>query len=565
LAHNRLSISFLGGLGEIGKNIMVFGYGGELMVVDCGLTFPDEEMLGVDIVIPDVSYLVQNKDKVAGIVLTHGHEDHTGALPYVLPSLGKIPVYGTKLTLGLVDGKLAETGADVKGELKPVTAGDRVTVGPFEVEFFRVNHSIPDSMGLAVRTPVGTVLHTGDFKFDQTPVDGEVADFHRLAQYGRDGVLVLLSDSTHADRPGFTPSEKVVGAQLDRIFAEAKGRIIVTTFASNVHRIQQVFTAAEHRDRKVGVVGRSMLNTVDVASRLGYLAVPSGTLAGLEEALRLPDRKCVLLVSGSQGEPMSALTRIARHEHPRVEIKPGDLVVLAATPVPGNERTVARTIDHLYREGATAIHPPLEEVHVSGHASQEELKIMLNLVRPDYFVPIHGDYRNLVRHAALAAEVGVPQDHIFVTENGSVLEFSAYHGRLAGKVTSGMVFVDGLGVGDVGSVVMRDRTQLSQDGMVIIAVTVDSAAGKVLAGPEVITRGFVYARESEQLLGDLRKRAADALEALTGGPMDWPAIKSAIRESAVAYLMDRTGRRPMIIPVIMDAGAGLNASKEPSA
>jgi len=554
LAKDRLSISFLGGLGEIGKNIMVFGHGDELLVVDCGLTFPDEEMLGVDVVIPDVTYLAQNRGKVSGIVLTHGHEDHTGALPFVLPHLGKVPVYGTKLTLGLVQGKLSEIGLEAEHELKPVSTGDRVDVGPFGVEFFRVNHSIPDSTGLAIHTPVGTVIHTGDFKFDQTPVDGEVTDFQRLAQYGRDGVLLMLSDSTHADRPGFTPSEKVVGVQLDRIFSEAQGRIIVTTFASNVHRIQQVFSAAKRRDRKVGVVGRSMLNTVDVATRLGYLTIPEDTLAGLEEALRLADRKCVLLVSGSQGEPMSALTRIARHEHPRVEIRSGDLVVLAATPVPGNERTVARTIDHLYREGATAIHPPLEEVHVSGHASQEELKLMLNLVRPDYFVPIHGDYRNLVRHAGLAAEVGVQPDHIFVVENGSVLEFSPYHGRQAGRVSSGAVFVDGLGVGDVGAVVMRDRTQLSQEGIVIIAVTVDAAAGKVLSGPEVITRGFVYARQSEDLLGEIRERASSALQALQNGPMDWPMLKSAIRESSVAYIMEQTGRRPMIMPVIMNVG-----------
>lgn len=554
MAKDRLSISFLGGLGEIGKNIMVFGHGDELLVVDCGLTFPDEEMLGVDVVIPDVTYLAQNRGKVSGIVLTHGHEDHTGALPFVLPHLGKVPVYGTKLTLGLVQGKLSEIGLEAEHELKPVSTGDRVDVGPFGVEFFRVNHSIPDSTGLAIHTPVGTVIHTGDFKFDQTPVDGEVTDFQRLAQYGRDGVLLMLSDSTHADRPGFTPSEKVVGVQLDRIFSEAQGRIIVTTFASNVHRIQQVFSAAKRRDRKVGVVGRSMLNTVDVATRLGYLTIPEDTLAGLEEALRLADRKCVLLVSGSQGEPMSALTRIARHEHPRVEIRSGDLVVLAATPVPGNERTVARTIDHLYREGATAIHPPLEEVHVSGHASQEELKLMLNLVRPDYFVPIHGDYRNLVRHAGLAAEVGVQPDHIFVVENGSVLEFSPYHGRQAGRVSSGAVFVDGLGVGDVGAVVMRDRTQLSQEGIVIIAVTVDAAAGKVLSGPEVITRGFVYARQSEDLLGEIRERASSALQALQNGPMDWPMLKSAIRESSVAYIMEQTGRRPMIMPVIMNVG-----------
>ncbi|MDP2873076.1 MAG: ribonuclease J [Bacillota bacterium] len=551
MAPNRLTLSFLGGLGEIGKNVMSIGYGGEMLVVDCGLTFPDDEMLGVDIVIPDVSYLVQNRDRIAGLVLTHGHEDHTGALPYVLPQLGAFPVYGSKLALGLAGAKLAESGHEVKAELKPVVAGDRVKVGPFEVEFFRVNHSIPDSMGLAIHTPVGLVLHTGDFKFDQTPVDGEVTDFGRLAEYGRQGVLVLLSDSTHADRAGYTPSEKVVGAQLDRIFREAAGRILVTTFASNVHRIQQALSSAARDKRKVGVVGRSMVNTIDIASRLGYLEVEPGVLVGLDEALRLPDRQCLLMASGSQGEPMSALTRIARHEHPRVEIRPNDLVVLAATPVPGNEKTVARTVDDLYRSGARVVHPPLQEVHVSGHASQEELKMMINLTRPQYFVPIHGDYRNLVRHAELATELGVPKDRTFVVENGAVLEFSSYHGRIAGKVDSGSVFVDGRGVGDVGSAVMRDRTQLSQEGIVVIALTVDQAAGRVVAGPEIVTRGFVYVRESEELLNQLKGRVSAAVQELEGDLLDWPALKSKLRDTANGFLVERTGRHPMIMPLIM--------------
>lgn len=558
MAPNRLTLSFLGGLGEIGKNIMTIGFGGEMMVVDCGLTFPDDELLGVDIVIPDVTYLVHNKDRIKGLVLTHGHEDHTGALPYVLPQLGAFPVYGSKLALGLVDAKLADMRAEIKAELKPVLAGDRVKVGPFEIEFFRVNHSIPDSMGLAIRTPVGLVVHTGDFKFDQTPVDGEVADFARLAEYGRQGVLALLSDSTHADRPGYTPSEKVVGVHLDRIFREAPGRIIVTTFASNVHRIQQAFSSAARDKRKVGVVGRSMVSTVDIATRLGYLEVEPGTLIGLDEALRLPDRQCVLLASGSQGEPMSALTRISRHEHPRVEIRANDLVVLAATPVPGNEKTVARTIDDLYRSGARVVHPPLEEVHVSGHASQEELKMMINLVKPQYFVPIHGDYRNLVRHAQLAVELGVPADRTFVAENGAVLEFSSYHGRLAGKVGAGSVFVDGRGVGDVGSAVLRDRAQLSQEGIVVVALIVDPAAGHIVVGPEVVTRGFVYERESEVLLKQLKDRLTSAVKEIEGGGRDWAAIRSTLRETASSFIIERTGRRPMIIPLILAAGQTAN-------
>jgi ribonuclease J len=507
----------------------------------------------VDIVIPDVTYLVQNKERIKGLVLTHGHEDHTGALPYVLPHLGPLPVYGSRLTLGLVEYKLAEMGSDVKAELKPVTAGDRVKIGPFEVEFFRVNHSIPDSMGLAIQTPVGMVLHTGDFKFDQTPVGGEVTDFHRLARYGQEGVLVLLSDSTHADRPGYTPSERLVGEKLDWIMAEASGRILVTTFASNVDRIQQVFTAAERRDRKVSVVGRSMLNTVDVATRLGYLRVPPKVLIGLDDALRLPDRSCVLLISGSQGEPMSALTRMARHEHPRVEIKPNDLVVIAASPVPGNEKTVARTVDHLYRQGAHVIHPPLEEVHISGHASQEELKMMINLIRPQYFVPVHGEYRNLVRHAELAVELGVAKDHVFVVENGATIEFSPYHARLAGKVTAGALFVDGMGVvGDTGSQVLRDRTQLAQDGIVIVALTVERSTGRVVSGPEILTRGFVYLRESEQLLKEIKDKAAEAVAELEGLPMDYISLRSALREAAASLIGEHTGRRPMILPLVME-------------
>lgn len=551
MAQNRLTLSFLGGLGEIGKNVMTIAYGGQIMVVDCGLTFPDDDQPGIDIVLPDTTHLVQNKDRIAGLVITHGHEDHTGALPYVLPHLGGFPVYGSKLALGLVDAKLAEMGAEIKAELKPVTAGDKVKIGPFEVEFFRVNHSVPDSMGLAIHTPVGLVLHTGDFKFDQTPVDGEVTDFARLAEYGRRGVLALMSDSTHADRPGYTPSEKVVGAHLDRIFREAAGRIIITTFASNVHRIQQALSSAVKDKRKVGVVGRSMVNTIDIATRLGYLDVQPGTVIGLDEALRLPDRQCVLLVSGSQGEPMSALTRIARHDHPRVEIRPNDLVVLAATPVPGNEKTVARTVDDLYRSGARVVHPPLEEVHVSGHASQEELKMMINLVKPQYFIPVHGDYRNLVRHGELAIELGVPADNTFIVENGAVLEFSSYHARLAGKVTAGSIFVDGRGVGEVGSVVLRDRTQLSQEGVVVVCLTVTQDNGLVLAGPEVVTRGFVYVKESDALLKQLKEKLSAALRGLPSDGRDWSTIRSLLRDTATDFLFERTGRRPMIMPVIL--------------
>ena len=551
-SHNRLSIAFLGGLGEVGKNIMALSYGPDILVVDCGLTFPDDNMPGVDIVIPDLSYLVQHGDRVRGIALTHGHEDHVGALGYLLPHLPRVPVYGSRLTLGLVAGRFRELCPDLDADFRPVSAAEEATVGPFKVGFFRVNHSVPDAFGLGIETPVGTVLHTGDFKFDQTPVDGEVTDYHRLAEYGHQGVLVMLADSTHADRPGYTPSEKVVGQEIDRILSQAPGRVIVTTFASNVHRIQEVMTAADRRGRKVGVIGRSMLNTIDVASRLGYLNIPPGTVVGLEEALRTRDRQCVLLASGSQGEPMSALTRIARHEHPRVEIKPHDTVILAATPVPGNERTVARTVDDLYREGATVVRPPYHQVHVSGHGSEEELKMMINLIKPQYFVPIHGEYRNLVRHGQLATQLGVAEDHVFVVENGTVLEFSAYHGRISGKVASGAVYVDGRGVGDVGSAVIRERTQLSQDGVLVVAVTVDLGRGRILAGPDVVTRGFVYVRESEALLTEIKATLTRALRELEGNPMDWPLLKGVIRDRALEVVELRTGRKPTILPVIME-------------
>lgn len=550
--HTRLVVSFLGGQGEIGKNIMVLGFGSDLLVVDCGLTFPDDDLPGVDVVIPDVTYLREHKERVRGIVLTHGHEDHTGALPYVLPHLPGVPVYGSRLTLGLVAGKLQEAGPGLEADLRPVEAGTSVDIGAFAVEFFRVNHSIPDSFGLAIRTPVGLVVHSGDFKFDQTPVDGHVTDYGRLTGYGREGVLLLMSDSTHADRPGHTPSETTVGRELDRIVGEAPGRIIVTTFASNVHRIQQVFDAAERHRRKVGIVGRSMNNTVEVSSRLGYLKLPPGVLVGLEEALRVRDRECVLIASGSQGEPMSALTRIARHEHPKVEIRPRDTVILAATPVPGNEKTVTRTIDDLCREGAVVVHPPHRAVHVSGHASEEDLKLMLNLVRPQYFVPVHGEYRNLVRHGDHAVQLGVPRDHVFVVENGAVLEFSSYHARVAGRVASGSVFVDGRGVGDVGSAVLRDRTQLSQDGVVVVAVAADLSAGKIVAGPDVATRGFVYVRESEKLLAEITEAVRSGLRELEGSPMEWPVLKSVIRGRTSDLVEERTGRRPVILPLILE-------------
>ena len=546
-----VSIIALGGYGEIGKNMTAIEYRDDIIVIDAGLAFPEEEMLGIDIVIPDIAYLVEKADRVRAIILTHGHEDHIGALPYILRTL-HVPVYGTRLTLGLVNNKLREHGIE-DAVMKEIRPRDRLAIGPFKVEFFRVNHSIADCVGLAVHTPVGTILHTGDFKFDQTPVDGEVSDFHKLSELGDGGVLVLLSDSTNADRPGYTPSEKVVGRTLREIFSSEKSRILVASFASHVLRIQQVISAASEYGRKVAVVGRSMENVVATAMELGYLDVPKGVLVDIEEIKRMPPDRVVILTTGSQGEPMSALTRIASADHKKVEITPGDIVIIAATPVPGNETMVTRTIDNLFRRGARVIYEASSGVHVSGHASQEELKLMLNLVRPKYFVPIHGEYRHLIHHAELAASVGVPAGNILIGENGTVFEFSAREARIAGRVQAGNVLVDGLGVGDVGSVVLRDRKQLAEDGILIAVLAVDSETCELLSGPDIVSRGFVYVRESEQLMEECKERVRQILERCAeSGLTEWSTIKSAVKDALSKFLYERVGRRPMILPIIMD-------------
>jgi len=509
-------------------------------------------MLGIDIVIPDFSYLVENADRVKGIVLTHGHEDHIGALPYLLSRV-QVPVYGTGLTLGLVRGKLEEQGMTLHPASQQVKPGDTVWVGSTQVDFFLVNHSIPDAVGLALHTPAGIVVHTGDFKFDQTPVDGRPADLHKLAELGDEGVLVLMSDSTNAERPGYTPSERGVGRVLDDIFRVARQRALVATFASNVHRIQQVLDAADKQDRKVAVTGRSIENVIGVAGDLGYLDIPAGLMVAIEEANRLPPEKVVILTTGSQGEPLSALTRIAMDDHRKVEIRPGDTVVIAATPIPGNEKMVGRTVDHLMRRGAEVIYGTGSGVHVSGHASREELKLMLNLVRPKFFIPVHGEYRHLVRHAELAREVGIPADHVFVAENGTVFEFSGNRGRVAGKVTAGNVLVDGLGVGDVGNIVLRDRKQLAQDGILIVVLTIDRQNNLLVAGPDIVTRGFVYVRESEALIEEAKAKVREVLANEGGLPLpEWSVIKGNVREALGKFLYERTRRRPMILPIVMD-------------
>ncbi len=548
---STVSMIALGGLGEIGKNMMALRYRNEIIVIDCGLSFPEEEMLGVDIVIPDITYLLENREMVKAIVLTHGHEDHVGSLPYVLKQL-PVPVYGTRLTLGLVKRKLHEHNMD-NADLREIQVKQTLSIGRFKIEFFRVNHSIADCVGVAVHTPVGTIVHSGDFKFDQTPVDGQMADFHRLAELGDGGVLALLSDSTNADRPGYTPSERTVGKTLREILATESSRILVASFASHILRIQQVITTAAEFGRKVAVVGRSMENVVEVALELGYLDVPKHTLVDVEEAARMAPGKVVILTTGSQGEPMSALARMSTADHKKIDIMAGDVVIIAASPVPGNETTVMRTIDNLFRRGARVIYESSAGVHASGHASQEELKLMLNLVRPKYFVPIHGEYRHLVHHSELAEHVGIPKENILVGENGSVFEFSRDKARLGDKVSSGNIMVDGLSVGDVGSVVLRDRKQLAEDGILVVVVAVDKETWEVLSGPDIVSRGFVYVRESEELMEDARRSVRTTVDAcITAGTRDWTTVKSSIKGALSTFFHERVGRRPVILPVIME-------------
>jgi len=544
----KLHLIPLGGQGEIGKNMLVLRYGDDILLLDAGLMFPEEELLGIDVVIPDIQYLLEQREKVRGIVLTHGHEDHIGALPYILRQLS-VPVYGTRLTLGLLSGKLKEYG--LVADLRVIKPRDVVAIGPFRAEFIRVSHSIPDAVAVAVHTPLGTVLDTGDFKIDHTPVDGEVTDFYRLAQLGEKGVLALLSDSTNVERPGYTMSERVVGQTFDQTFRQARERIIIASFATNIHRLQQAILTAHNHGRRVAVVGRSMVNAVSIACELGYLRIPNGTLAELEEANRLPRDRVVFLTTGSQGEPMSALTRMAMRDHRQVEIVPGDTILISAAPIPGNEKLIARIIDQLFRQGARVIHEPALGIHVSGHASQEELKLMINLVRPRYFIPIHGEYRMLIKHAELAREMGIPPQNVFVVENGQVVEFNRNGARLAGRVPAGRVLVDGLGIGDVGDIVLRDRRQLSQDGILIAVVTINHESGRVVAGPDIVSRGFVYVRESEQLMEEAKARVREALDHCQG-VSEWAPIKARVRDVLGKFLFERTGRRPMILPIIME-------------
>ncbi len=547
----KVQVIPLGGIGEIGKNMFAVECRGDIIVVDAGLKFPEDEMLGIDYVIPNISYLIENRKKIRGIVLTHGHEDHIGAIPYILQEIDT-PIYGTRLTLGILRGKLDEHRLTAKTH--EVKAGELVSLGRnFKVRFIHMNHSIPDGVALAIETPIGVLLHSGDFKFDQTPVDGKVADYHTLAEYGKKGVLALFADSTNAHRPGYTPSERVVGRTLDEIFNRTRDRIIMATFASNIHRIQQAFDTAVKYGRKVAVIGRSMINNVRISTELGYLQYPEGAYIEPEEVSRLPAHKVLILSTGSQGEPLSGLTRMAKQSHNCVNIVPGDTVILSSTPVPGNEKLVNRVIDGLARAGAHVISQESAQVHVSGHASQEELKLLINLVRPKYVVPFHGEYRHISAFANLAEEVGVGRDNVFTLQNGDILEFDADGARIAGKAPAGVVLVDGLGIGDVGNVVLRDRQQLSLDGVLVVVVTIDKETRTIKAGPDIITRGFVYVRESENLIAEAEEQVKASLQTcLRGEITEWSMLKSAAKEVLGSFLYERTKRRPMILPIIME-------------
>ncbi|HZK43617.1 MAG TPA: ribonuclease J [Syntrophomonadaceae bacterium] len=548
---SKIQIIPLGGLGEIGKNMNVIRYNDTIVLIDSGLMFPEDELLGIDVVIPDITYLIENKDKVKAILLTHGHEDHVGALPYVLKEFN-VPIYGSKLTLGIVEGKLKEHNlGNVK--LKTVRPRDTIQIDDLKIEFIRVSHSIPDAMAIAIHTPLGIILHTGDFKLDQTPVDGQVVDFRKLAALSEKGVLVMMSDSTNADKPGFTKSERIVGNTFDELFGKIEGRIIITTFASNIHRIQQAITTAENHGRKVAVVGRSMVNNVRISTELGYINIAEDTLIEMEDIAKYPPNEIVVVTTGSQGEPMSALTRMATADHRWISIVSGDTVIISATPIPGNEKLVSKTVDLLFRQGAEVIHERDMGVHVSGHASQEELKIILNLVRPRYFIPVHGEYRHLIKHAQLAESLGIPPSRIFVAENGDVIELNKKKAAIVSKVTAGKVLVDGLGVGDVGNIVLRDRRQLSQDGIMIVVVTLNKKVGNVIAGPDIVTRGFVYVRESEELIENAKGKVREVLDNCEKRKIkEWAIIKSQVRDKLGRHLYDKTGRRPMILPIIME-------------
>ena len=550
---SKLKIIPLGGLHEIGKNITVFEYENEIIVVDCGLSFPEDDMLGIDLVIPDITYLEKNVDKIKGLVITHGHEDHIGSIPYLLKKIN-VPIYATKLTVGLIKNKLEEHKLLRTTELHEVTQGETVKLGKnFKVEFIRSSHSIPDSVMLGITTPAGTILHTGDFKVDFTPIDGKIMDFGRIAELGGQGILALMSDSTNSERKGFTMSESSVGEVFDKLFLHCTKRIVVATFASNVHRVKQIVNAAIKYNRKIAVCGRSMINMITTARELGYIECPENLFIDIDMIKNYTDEQLVIITTGSQGEPMSALTRMAAGDHRKVKITPNDLVIISATPIPGNEKFVSKVIDDLMQIGAEVVYSALEDVHVSGHACQEEQKLIIALAKPKYFIPVHGEYRQLIAHSETAQSMGIDKDNIIMLQNGRVLEINEDSAEFTSTVQSGRVLVDGLGVGDVGNIVLRDRQHLSQDGLIIIVLTMDGSTGEVIAGPDVISRGFVYVRESENLMDDVKAVVRHEVKKCEEREIrDWSTIKTTVRENLRDYIFAKTKRNPMIIPIIME-------------
>ena len=548
-----VKIAFLGGLNEVGKNITLFEYEDEIILLDCGLAFPDEDMPGIDLVIPDFTYIEKNADKVKGICITHGHEDHIGSLAYLLKKVN-IPVYSTRLTNGLIEGKLREHNLLSSAKLNVVKPGDTVKLGKFSVEFIHVNHSIPDAVALAIKCGAGTVVHTGDFKIDTTPIDGEMIDIARFAEIGKEGVLCMMADSTNAERHGYTESESKVGDSFELLFRKAENRrIIVATFASNIHRVQQIINVAKALGRKVALSGRSLENVVAVSAELGYLDVPEGILIKLDMINQYAENEIVLITTGSQGEPMSALTRMAFSDHRKVAIGPNDYVIISANPIPGNEKTVSRVVNELMKHGAEVVYEKMYDVHVSGHACREELKLMMGVVKPKYYIPVHGEQKHLQKHASLAESVGIPAKNIVLADNGKVVEVSADSIKCTGTVPAGQIFVDGSGVGDVGSVVLRDRKHLAEDGIIIIVATIDSVSGELVSGPDVVSRGFVFVRESEELMSQARNTAFETLERCHSRNIyDWGTIKSRIRDDVSRLMYEKTKRSPMVLPIIME-------------